>query len=75
MKIGTPELKVKPATKYFDGGYISFKTVNKELSYKITGITKTRQFSICSDKVKDFQQLKDLLAIKNVKQAIEVIGQ
>lgn len=36
MKLEELGLKTKPATKYKDHLYISFKTVNKELFYKIT---------------------------------------
>ena len=74
MKIGTKELKAKPATKYFDHGYFSFKTVEKELSYKITILDKRRTPFLISDykPVRDIKQLKDLLAVKTVDQLTEL---
>jgi len=70
MKIGTPELKTKPATKYFDHGYFSFKTVNKELFYGTTIYDQRRNPFLFSEykPVKDLQHLKDLLAIKTIDQ-------
>lgn len=66
MKIGTPELKVKPATKYFDGGYVRFATVNKELFYQtIIYDDKRSPFPFNNlTIVKDAEHLKSLLATK-----------
>jgi len=74
MKIGTTELKTKPATKYFDHGYISFSTVNKELFYKVTCFESSRnQFTLINKSpVKDVQQLEQLLKTKTIKE-IEIV--
>ena len=77
MKIGTPELKSKPATKYFEFGFIAFKTVNKELFFEIIVWSGDRNRAthspLGSGPVKDMDHLKDLLAIKNVKRAVELV--
>lgn len=70
MKIGTPELKTKPATKYFDGGYIRFYTVDKTLWYAIHRVTKTSNQSLSGGTVTNDVHLKQLLAIKNLSEAI-----
>lgn len=71
MKIGTPELKTKPATKYFDGGYIRFFTVNKELSYQIwVWKDKTLLMMMVSGKVKDKDHLDYLMKIKTKAELI-----
>lgn len=66
MKIGTPELKTKPATKYFEHGYVSFHTENKELFYKVYRVTKTNQALIEKGKIIDENHLKALLALKSI---------
>lgn len=35
MKLSELGLKTKPATKYFDGGFIKFSTVDKELHFAV----------------------------------------
>lgn len=74
MKIGTPELKTKPATKYFEGGYISFKTQDKELFYKVVRVTKTRQGTLISGKVENEEELKALLAVKTLTDITGVLS-
>lgn len=62
----------KPMTKYFDHGYIQFKTVSKTLRYQLVIFDQRKNpflFSSWKD-VKDEQHLKDLLAIKTVNEAI-----
>ena len=74
MKLAELGLKTKPETKYFDHGYTSFSTVNKNLFYSITvwSLDKTLQTTIIKDKeVKDIIHLNDILAIKSVAQAVE----
>lgn len=71
MKIGTPELKTKPATKYFDGGYVKFSTDNKELSYQIWIYKdKTLLMKLEDGKVKDQEHLTKLLTIKTKTELI-----
>ena len=64
MKIGTPELKVKPATKYFAGGYISFRTLNKELFFAIHAVGRAYEGEIIKGSVKSTEQLDQLMEIK-----------
>lgn len=55
-------LKVKPSTKYFDHGEISFKTVNKNLFYtiKVWSLDKSMRSTIIDNKeVKDVTHLND----------------
>lgn len=72
MKIGTPELKNKPATKYFDHGYFSFKTVDKELFYGVTIYDQKKTPFLFSEykPVKDIEHLKQLLSIKTYTEVI-----
>ena len=66
MKIGTPELKVKPATKYFDGGYVRFFTVDKELFYEVFRVTKSTLSSLDGGRVLNKEHLDQLLGIKTI---------
>lgn len=68
MKIGTPELKTKPATKYFDGGYVRFFTVDRELFYEVFSVTKTTLSSLDGGKVLNKEHLDQLLSIKSLKE-------
>lgn len=72
MKIGTPELKTKPATKYFDHGYYQFKTISKVLYYQIVIFDQRRNPFLFSDwkEVKDSQYLKDIFATKSVNEVV-----
>lgn len=75
MKIGTPELKTKPATKYGDHFYIAFSTVNKELFYKIMLFSDGRDpvsLFTTPRSVKDETHLKQLLSIKTREKLLEV---
>ena len=77
MKIGTPELKTKPATKYFDHGYIAFNTVNKELFFKVMVFDDRRNPVPVHDKslpVSDSEHLKTLLSIKTRQQILELLA-
>lgn len=76
MKIGTPELKTKPATKYFDHGYIQFKTEVKILSYRIVLFDRRKNPFLFSGwrEVRSEQHLKDLFAIKSVNEVVEVLS-
>ena len=77
MKIGTPELKVKPSTKCFDHGYYSFSTVNKELFYQVTLFNDERTPAKIFDKprpVKDAEHLKQLLTTKTREQVWSIIA-
>ena len=71
MNLADLGLKTKPATKYFDGGYISFSTTNHELSYNVTRVTKTNQATIDGGTVRDQGHLKLLLGVKTIS---EVLG-
>ena len=76
MKLADLGLKTKPATKYFDHGYISFKTFEKELYYSFSHWTldKKTLWSSVFAKVKNREQLNNLLAIKTVNQALEMLN-
>lgn len=72
MKLAELGLKTKPATKYFDHGYVKFKTENKELFSRLTIYDKNRNafepypWMIVQSK----EELNNLLAIKTVREAI-----
>jgi hypothetical protein len=73
MKLQELGLKAKPETKYFAGGYISFLTSNKELSFEITFFpTKNDMCIIAKDKIKSKEHFESIMSIKNQKQAVEV---
>lgn len=72
MKLAELGLKTKPATKCFEHGYISFSTANKELFYQIWMQTKTRKGSLESGRVRDQEHLKQLLALKTLKEAVNL---
>ena len=55
----------KPQTKYFDGGYIQFRTREGQLFYRVVFSTKQTQFPFNQwTKVIDENYLKQLLAVK-----------
>lgn len=72
MKLAELGLKTKPATKYFDHGYVKFKTENKELFSRLTIYDKNRNpfepypWMIVQSK----EELNNLFAIKTVHEAI-----
>lgn len=68
MKIGTPELKTKPATKYFEHGWVSFSTSNKELYYEVVSMTKGRKATLDGGLVLNKEHLDQLLSIKSLKE-------
>ena len=72
MKLAELGLKTKPATKYFEHGYVKFYTVNKNLFFEIHEVTKAWSGSISAGEVKDIQHLNNLLAIKTVQQAVDL---
>lgn len=73
MKLAELGLKTKPATKYFDGGYVKFNTNNKELSYQIWIYKdKTLLMKLEDGKVKDQEHLTKLLTIKTKAEVITV---
>lgn len=66
MKLTDLGLKTKPATKYFDHGYIKFRTENKELFDEIWIMDNQRNPSLLSSgRVRDIEHLKSILAIKS----------
>lgn len=72
MKLQELGLKTKPATKYFEGGYVKFYTVNKTLFFEIHQVTKEYSGSISAGSIQDQKHLKDLLAIKSVNEAVNL---
>lgn len=73
MKIGTPELKTKPATKYVENGYISFSTQNKTLFHEIHHVTKTINGVIYRGEVRTKEYLDALLKAKTFKDVIAAL--
>lgn len=51
MKLSELGLKSKPQTKYFEGGYVAFSTVEGELYYQIFATGKAYQGKIEEGKV------------------------
>ena len=66
MKLAELGLKTKPATKYFDGGYISFQTKDDELFYRVYSLTKTNQALLFEGKIEDKNTFDGLMNIKQV---------
>ena len=75
MKLADLGLKTKPATKYVEGGFISFRTENKELFYKIVVVTKTKRWTLDVGVVADKSHLDVLLGGKTIKQYMELLNQ
>ena len=73
MKLAELGLKTKPETKYFAGGYISFITGNKELSFQIWRVTKTNQSLLFGASVTSKEQLTKLKSIKSIKDVMELV--
>ena len=72
MKLAELGLKTKPATKYFDHGYIKFRTNNKELSYEIWIFkNKSLLMRLLDGVVKDQEHLKYLMDCKSVSEAMK----
>lgn len=71
MKLQELGLKSKPQTKYFEGGYVSFSTMDGVLRYKITQVTKTNQTVIDSGYVIDSDHFETLLTMKSIKEWLE----
>lgn len=72
MKLAELGLKTKPATKYFEGGYVKFSTQAGHLFFTINSVTKTNQGSLIGGIVKSQEQLKQLLSAKHITQVLEV---
>ncbi len=73
MKLQELGLKSKPQTKYFDGGYVSFSTIDKVLWFKVTVLDKDRKPFLFSDDevVRSKEHLKLLLSIKHRDEVIQ----
>ena len=73
MKLADLGLKTKPATKYFDGGYVKFSTLEKELYYGIVIYDDKRNPFVLEkfQPVNDSIKLHCLLNIKTKKQVLE----
>lgn len=71
MKLEELGLKTKPATKYFEHGYIKFFTENKSLGYKVYRVTKTNQALIEGGSIIRKEQLTKMLAAKSIKDVLE----
>lgn len=73
MKLAELGLKTKPATKYFDGGYVKFSTLEKELYYGIVIYDNNRNPFVLQnfEKVNDSIKLHCLLNIKTKNQVLE----
>ena len=70
MKLVELGLKTKPATKYFDGGYYKFLTVNGELWYEVHYVKKSGTGLCWSDRVKDNEQLGQMMKVKTMQEAV-----
>ena len=75
MKLSELGLKTKPATKYFDGGWIAFSTENQNLFFEIFAVSKTNMGSIAKNWVTSKDQFDALMSIKTIKQVTEVLAQ
>lgn len=65
-------ITTKPQTKYFDGGYVSFSSLGKTLYYRLTLVSKTKQFLLIGGVVRNKEYFEKLLAIKTSKDAVEL---
>ena len=70
MKLAELGLKTKPATKYVAGGWVSFSTTNKELSYKTVSMGKTRKSTLSGGVVISKKMLDQILSAKDIKEVI-----
>ena len=70
MKLAELGLKTKPATKYVQGGYVSFSTSGKELFYKTIHVTKTNQSTLSGGMIKTKTQLDQILKAKTIQEVI-----
>ena len=68
MKLSELGLKTKPATHYFEFGWVSFSTDNKELYYEVVAMTKGRKTTLDGGLVLNKEHLEQLLAIKSLKE-------
>lgn len=75
MKLQELGLKTKPATKYFDGGWVSFFTENKSLGYKIYKMSKTNQALIDGGSVLSKDQFDELMSIKTISDVAKRVHQ
>lgn len=73
MKIGTPELKTKPMTKNFDHGYISFKTISKELFFRVTLFDEKKDFFLLTNEWHDVENEDHLELLLSVKTREDIL--
>lgn len=74
MKLADLGLKTKPATKYFPGGWVAFKTDNQNLFFEIKAVGKTFLGKLTEwEPVKSKDQLDSLLSIKKMEDTMELL--
>lgn len=71
MKLADLGLKNKPATKYVEGGYVSFHTNQKTLYYEIYSVTKETQGLLARLKVETKEELAKLLSAKTINEVVQ----
>ena len=69
-------LTQKPVNKYFEHGVIKFSCREGRLYYTVKRITKTRNVSLLTSRVKTLDQLNHLLSVKHLHEIplIEVVN-
>ena len=71
MKLSELGLKTKPETKYFAGGYVVFKTENKELYDEVWVFDNNKNpFLLSAGKVQNKEHLESLLSIKGKNEVV-----
>ena len=73
MKLSDLGLKQKPQTKYFEGGFISFSTDEKELYFEIFQVTKKGQHLLSHGHITHQLQFDAIMDIKDMNHALVVI--
>ncbi len=77
MKLAELGLKTKPATKYFDHGWVSFSTANKELYYAVClwSADKTTLSIYAQGMIRKQSQYDGMMNAKTFDQVRESINQ
>lgn len=68
MNLNELGLKTKPATHYFEFGWVSFSTDNKELYYEVVGMTKGKKVTLDGGLVLNREHFDQLMGIKSLKE-------